>query len=559
MSAEILLDSILTQQKASYPPMKDDDFFEIYCADNILLNYDLSTDEISAGTVDGPRDAGIDSAYVLINRQLLTEDFQFDNIKQPVDIELVLIQSKNQDTFKEGPVDKLAGSLPLLLDANQSAQQLEALFKLKIVGICRSFIDAMKRLAGEFPRVSVRIYYCCKGSAPNDVTKAKAATLKTTLSSKYPHVEFTFLGAQELYDRSSKQKRLVKDLPVVGSPLSGPNSYVSLCTLGNYIKFISDDDGSVLTRIFEANVRAYQGEVEVNKEIAASLVTPTLGIDFWWLNNGVTIVADQAQFMNNQLTIENPLIVNGLQTSHELYNYGSQLPAGDGRKVLVRVIVEQDRVKRDEIIRATNRQTNIQHSSFRATEPIHREIEDFLKTSGFFYDRRKNQYKREGKPSNKIVSIDKLAQAMLSILKQQPHIARARPTTALKDAATYTSIFSSNRTTHPLEIYGTAIRLLTDVEEYFRSIQTPANQVYRNNLRFHVAMVLSWAIHGGSTLPALALRQLNMSKITGPQIKAVTDWVFSEFDKAGAEDRTAKDSEFTTMLKADWKPAKTVP
>ena len=68
-------------------------------------------------------------------------------------------------------------------------------------------------------------------------------------------------------------------------------------------------------------MRAYQGEVEVNCEIAASLEQPIDGLDFWWLNNGVTIVADEAGFMNNQLVIANPLIVNGLQTSHEIHAY----------------------------------------------------------------------------------------------------------------------------------------------------------------------------------------------------------------------------------------------
>src|SRR5690606_12577223 len=131
----------------------------------------------------------------------------------------------------------------------------------------------------------------------------------------------------------------------VGSPLSGANSYVALCTLANYVNFISDEDGTVLTRVFEANVRAYQGEVEVNKEIAASLASPTPGVDFWWLNNGVTIVADQAQFMNNRLTVENPLIVNGLQTSHELHKYAPSLSTDDKRMVLVRIIVETDRIK----------------------------------------------------------------------------------------------------------------------------------------------------------------------------------------------------------------------
>jgi AIPR protein len=295
----------------------------------------------------------------------------------------------------------------------------------------------------------------------------------------------------------------------------------------------------------------------VNKEIAFSLTNPTPGVDFWWLNNGVTIVADQAQFINNRLTVENPLIVNGLQTSHELHNSAPNLPDNEARTVLVRVIVERDRVKRDEIIRATNRQTNVQHSSFRATEPIHREIEDYLKTLGYFYDRRKNMYKREGKPSDKIVSIDKLSQAVLAALKQEPHVARARPTTALKDQAAYASIFSSNRNTHPLGIYGVATRLLEAVEVYFKSIQTPANQIYRNNLRFHVTMVLAWAIHGSETFPAQAFGALDVSKATAVQLKAVTDWVFSEFDQEDAEDKTAKSESFTQRLKDNWTAAKT--
>jgi hypothetical protein len=46
------------------------------------------------------------------------------------------------------------------------------------------------------------------------------------------------------------------------------------------MKVISDDAGGLITRIFEANVRAYQGEVEVNREIADSLEHPTPGSTF---------------------------------------------------------------------------------------------------------------------------------------------------------------------------------------------------------------------------------------------------------------------------------------
>jgi AIPR protein len=416
----------------------------------------------------------------------------------------------------------------------------------------------MKELAAEFPKIAIRIFYCSKSNAPNDVIKAKAASLETTLRDKYQNVSFSFLGAQQLYDRSSNQKRIVVDLPTTGTPLSGNNSYVALCKLTDYVKFISDDAGGLITRIFEANVRAYQGEVEVNREIADSLEHPTPGLDFWWLNNGVTIVADQAGFMNNRLTIENPLIVNGLQTSNEIHNIALKLQPAEARMILVRVIVETDREKRDEIIRATNRQTAVTHSSFRATEAIHREIEDYLLTLGYFYDRRKNFYKREGKPADKIISIDRLAQAVLSVLLPEPHTARGRPTTAIKDDNDYKRIFSSDKAEHPLEMYGVLIRLLDSVEAFFRKNASSLDQVYRNNLKFHVLMVLGWALNGYSTFPAPRIMQLDLAKLAeAHQVNAVVQWVRQEFDVAGAEDRTAKDSAFKQRLKANWSVAAT--
>lgn len=558
MSSIILLNAILDKLKAEYPAgIPDDDLFELYCSDNILINFDLDHSEIEVGIVDGTKDAGIDAAYVFINRQLLTDDFNFAAVKQPVDIELYVIQAKNQDSFKEGPVDKLSASLPLLLDTEHSDATVEALFKPAVVKIARSFLRAMKELAGEFPKVSIRIYYCCKGNVPNDVVLAKEKSLISTLKSKYQNVEFHNLGAQDLYERSRNQKRLVRELPTVGTPLSGADSYVALCKLSDYVGMISDDDENLITPMFEANVRAYQGEVEVNREITKSISDPTEGIDFWWLNNGVTIVADQAQFMNNKLTIENPVIVNGLQTSHVLHDSRSGLKADDSRKILVRIIVEKDREKRDEIIKATNRQTNIKPSSFRATEPIHKEIEDYLATIGFYYDRRKNQYKREGKPADKIVSIDRLAQAVLAILQQEPHTARARPTTAIKDEADYKKIFSEDKTKHPLRMYGAIVRMLAAVEAHFNTIRSPDNQAHRNNLKFHVLMVLGWAMNGNSTLPAPRIAQLDLSKMKPELVQAVTAWVFAEFDKAGGEDRNAKDSGFTHILKTSWTEEKT--
>ena len=559
MSATILLDSIIAKEKPQYPAgLSDDQVFEFYCADNILVNYDLDDDEIHSGIIDGPRDAGVDAAYVFINSALLTDDFDFGSLRQPVELELYIIQAKNQDNFKEAPVDKLAASLPILLDHTKKPAELEPLFKKEVVAAFSSFLEVLKKVADKFPKVSIKLFYCSRGGDPNATTKAKAETLEKTVKGlHFANVQFNFLGAQQLYERSAVKKRLVRNLSSTGTPISGKNSFVALCKLKDYLSFVSDESGNLVSRIFEANVRAYQGEVEVNKEIAESLENGAPDLDFWWLNNGVTIVADEASYINNQIVIANPLVVNGLQTSHEIHACAAKLAGDQSRSILIRVISETDPTKRDKIIRATNRQTGMSSSSFRATEPVHREIEEYFQTFGLYYDRRKNFYKREGKPADKIISIDRLAQSVLSVLLQQPHTARARPTTAIKEQNNYLRIFSGDKAKHPLEMYGVIVQLLDFVEQHFRGLAGQVDRVYRYNLKFHTLMVVSWAIQGATTLPALAIPKLDVKKATPAQLKAVTDWLFAEFSQMGAEDRTAKDSSFTDRLKTKWQVANT--
>ena len=320
------------------------------------------------------------------------------------------------------------------------------------------------------------------------------------------------------------------------------------------MKFLSGDDDKLLTQIFDANVRAYQGEIEVNKEIAKSLSEPSVDVDFWWLNNGVTVVADNAQFMSTRLKIENPLIVNGLQTSYEVYKFHEKLGEHDDRMILIRVIVEKDLGRRDEIIRATNRQTGMKHSSFRSTEPIHRQIEDYLLELDFYYDRRKNYYKREGKPAKKIISIDRLAQGTMAVLLQEPHIARASPTSVIKNDDHYKRIFSGAQASQPLRMYGNIVKLLSAVDEYFLTVKSKELRIYRNNLRYHVLMVLSWELNRSSTLPAQRIASLDVSSVDGKMVEGVADWVFELFKTAGAEDRTAKDAKFTKKIQAEWNP-----
>lgn len=110
----------------------------------------------------------------------------------------------------------------------------------------------------------------------------------------------------------------------------------------------------------------------------------------------------------------------------------------------MRVIVPENEETRDRIIRATNSQTPIPKSSLRATDQVHRQIEDYLKPRGLYYDRRKNFYKNEGKKPKEIISVPFISQCLMSTLMQKPDYARARPSTLLENDDAYSKLFHKN-------------------------------------------------------------------------------------------------------------------
>ena len=79
-----------------------------------------------------------------------------------------------------------------------------------------------------------------------------------------------------------------------------------------------DENNRLRRHLFEWNVRDYQGNVEVNKGIRGSL-TSAGSPEFWWLNNGVAILCSDATSAGKSYSLSNIRIVNGLQTSHEIY------------------------------------------------------------------------------------------------------------------------------------------------------------------------------------------------------------------------------------------------
>lgn len=66
-SQQILADVLEQQRNELLPSATDQDYFEIFCAKEILKDFGLSYDEIQAGIVDGSLDGGVDSIFCFVN------------------------------------------------------------------------------------------------------------------------------------------------------------------------------------------------------------------------------------------------------------------------------------------------------------------------------------------------------------------------------------------------------------------------------------------------------------------------------------------------------------
>ena len=314
--------------------------------------------------------------------------------------------------------------------------------------------------------------------------------------------------------------------------------------LKDFFDFITDDEKRLLRGIFEANVRDYQGTNEVNEGIQGSL-RDTGSEEFWWLNNGVSVLASKATLSGKSLTIEDPQIVNGLQTSTELYNYvKASNTEKDERSLLVRVIVPPAPESRDRIIKATNSQTPMPVASLRATEKIQRDIEEYLRPFGLFYDRRKNYYKNEGKPIEKIISISQMAQAVMALALQRPDSARARPSSLLKRDDDYSTVFSPQ---YPIGLYLLCPQVMRRVDAILRSAPD-LDQKDRNNIRFHVGMVAT-ALAAGSEAPKpQAIADLQVELFSDAILADALAMVARRYKELGATDQVAKGPEVVIDL-----------
>ena len=445
-----LLDSILDDYCANgIPSTKPDEVFEFFTTEQVLKDFIFSREELLQGSVDGRNDGGIDEFYVIVNGHM-AENIPADYWpKSNAELEVYIISCKHDDSFKQAPITALNSSLIDLFDFSKPSSTL-AEYNERLLKKRDLLIETYKRLAASITKFDLHLIYSCRGDEtiePNIQSKADQAEAICNESFSGCNVSFEFWGNSKLLARYRERPNTNVNL-VFEEFINQDGQYVVLASLKKYYEFLQDSKGNLNKRLFDSNVRDYLGLNPVNDDIQKSLVNNS-GPNFWWLNNGITIIGTNAIIVGKTITISDVQIVNGLQTSESIFNYFSGRITGspvetDLRSVLIKILISSQKAINDQIIYATNNQTNVNVTALRATDRIQRDIEDILKANHIYYERKTNYYQNQGIPENCIITPLAVAAGYICLIYKNPYIATSLKQKFMRDNKKYEKVFSAS-------------------------------------------------------------------------------------------------------------------
>jgi len=417
LSAQRNFINIKTEKLAKLLSIKRDRAFT-YLSLGFLLDLDENNidDDI---IIDGEGDKQIDVISIT----------EFGN-KKVID----LVQTKKELGFSSNIVIQIGNGLNWIFAAKP--QDIKKLKNIKL----KNKINEIRKIWDA--NTLVNVYYCTLGDTTKISKEAReqADTIKNAYGKLFNgKFKFAFIGAQELYDLVQQREKISK---VVEEKIS----YEFQQDMANMLDYyIQDFNGAICTvnakeiarlvnkhgdNLFEANIRKFLGANKVNKAISETCKSEDDSQFFWFFNNGITIVCDTFNVVrkpkNPYIEVHNAQIVNGCQTATTLFNAWENKELKGDTKVLVKVFSAKDENFVNKITEATNNQTSISTRDLRANDKTQILIQNYLKEKyGYYYERKRNQYKSSKISKDKIINNEKVAQSFLAIGKKRPSVAKS--------------------------------------------------------------------------------------------------------------------------------------
>ena len=258
----------------------------------------------------GKGEVGIDGVAIIVNDILVTSMPQIEELfklgETDISVSFVFVQSKTSETFESKEMSQFFAAVnDFLTDGKINMNEKATEFR----SICKYIIKHPTQLS---KNPDCHLFYSFTGKDSEDKTRnalveQEIDTLKR--KSVFDEVTFALYDAEKIIAacraiRNSVKKTIdMVDCAVMPKVHNINEAYIGIVKCKDFIRLITNDDGAILSNLFEDNVRYFQGHNIINAEIQATLRSPEKQEEFSVLNNGVTIVAREMRRTGNSFTL----------------------------------------------------------------------------------------------------------------------------------------------------------------------------------------------------------------------------------------------------------------
>lgn len=470
------------------------EYFVAHCVVAHDYQGHFNAHELSVGDANG-----IDSIAIFVNDSLIESPAEIDGLaKHTLDIRFLFIQTKTSSSYDQGDVLKFTQAIRYFFSKENKPEDYP-------LNHWHSIKDSIFRKAIKFienPIVDIR-YATTSANEVNslisDTANRETALLRD--GGLFSAVEFEFINAEKLkagYRQLSNKiaKQITFEKHTILPKIQGvKRAFIGILPCTEFLKLICDEKGQLLKNVFYDNVRDFQGENSVNREILSTLTSDKSSKEsFVLLNNGVTVVCKSMNPVGIDFTVRDFQVVNGCQTSHILYK-NSELLTGN-EFLTIKLIETEDLELTNKITKATNRQTEVKLEAFAGLQPFHKELEAFYASmpldERLYYERRPGQYDFDSTVSHRrIVSIPSQIKSFVSVFLEEPQKIHFYYGQLLQDysSGNESTLFSETHDTYPYYVSSFLVSL-TD-----RRIKQNSSHQYAK-WRYHLALMIRVLIGG---------------------------------------------------------------
>lgn len=442
----------------------DSNKFLLFSTYQICKKHNLDENMLIDCVVEGGGDGGLDAIVALVDKKYIYSLDEFNEYAEQINensrIDLYFIQAKETNGIKETAFMKIKDVFEKLLVSNSITEELRIQYNQVLIEKFELINEIIIKSSPKTNNIYINVAYAYTGNldkdsisigTKNQINPIKKLVRDTTYINE-ANISVDIFDSNKLINIANKsiQKDYIikyKTIFKMNYRSDSENGFVMNMSIKDYYNLITQDN-EIIDVLFEGNIRDFEGQtVEVNKNIKNTL-EEVYDADFWWLNNGITMIVDSyTPLPNDSAKVVNPIIVNGLQTSYTIFNYFKEnidKLENEDRNILLKIVNTDSINISDMIISSTNRQNAVKPAQLKATDQIQKDIEQLLLKNGIYYERRKNYYKNRGIDKHKIVTLENLAQYLESIYYGNCSGARNNPTTLLKSEKLYNKLFNNS-------------------------------------------------------------------------------------------------------------------